>query len=232
MYLLARIGCGMCSWALTDIKCGMLNTSTIVDAREVARRVGKGGKGLERTCDMTEVVAALDGSHPSITLEEAPGRARALTQALGDTCGGEAALTASAYLVLGSCLHRLGQRASANADVDAKQAWEAALDLVAAPCIEAEALVKVAGLVYISRYYLEKKETAEADKAASQAVEVAEKAMLPDALHEVYLKHSAAHGLARVFWCRRLLASFTSPPHPRLIFRCCGRRCTSWRWCA
>ena len=48
---------------MTDIKCRMLNTSTLADAREVARRVGKGGKGLERTCDLTEVLAALDGSN-------------------------------------------------------------------------------------------------------------------------------------------------------------------------
>ena len=54
------------SSALTDIKCGLLSTETLVDAREVARRVGKGGKGLERTCDMTEVVAAVDGSHSTV----------------------------------------------------------------------------------------------------------------------------------------------------------------------
>jgi hypothetical protein len=101
-----------CSWALTDIKCGLLNTETLIDAREVARRVGKGGKGLERTCDMTEVLAAVDGSHSTVSFEEAPMLATALTEAVSDGCGGEAALSGSAYLVLGSALHRLGQRAA------------------------------------------------------------------------------------------------------------------------
>ena len=54
------------SCALTDIKCGLLCAETLMDAREVARRVGKGGNGLERTCDMTEVVAAVDGSHSTV----------------------------------------------------------------------------------------------------------------------------------------------------------------------
>jgi hypothetical protein len=169
---------------LTDIKCGLLNTSTLADAREVARRVGKGGKGLERTCDMTEVLAALDGSHPSLTLEEAPARASALTQAIADGCGGEAALTASAYLILGSALNRMGQRASTG-DMDARQAWQAALDHVSAPCIEAEALVQIAALLSLSRHHLENREQAEADKMASEAVSAAEKAVVPDALNEV-----------------------------------------------
>jgi len=35
----------------------------------------------------------------------------ALTDAVTDECGGEAALTGSAYLILAVALHRLGQRA-------------------------------------------------------------------------------------------------------------------------
>ena len=61
---------------------------------------------------MTEVVAAVDGSHSTVSFEEAPMLATALTEAVSDGCGGEAALSGSAYLVLGSALHRLGQRAS------------------------------------------------------------------------------------------------------------------------
>lgn len=78
----------------------------------MARRVGKGGKGLERTADLTEVVAAIDGSHSMVSFEEAPALAIALTEAISDGCGGEAALSGSAFLVLGSALHRLGRRAT------------------------------------------------------------------------------------------------------------------------
>ena len=67
---------------------------------------------------MTEVVAAVDGSHSTVSFEEAPMLATALTEAVSDGCGGEAALSGSAYLVLGSALHRLGQRAS-----NAAAAW-------------------------------------------------------------------------------------------------------------
>ena len=168
---------------LTDIKCGLLNVATLQEAREVARRVGKGGQGLVRTCDMTEVVAAVDGSHPSLTLDEASERATALTEEIEEGCGGEAALTASAYLVLGSALHRISKESN-GAAVAAKAAWSKGVQAVGSPCIEAEALVKVGGLLYLSRLHLDHKEYAEADQAASDALAAAEQAQLPHAVSQ------------------------------------------------
>ena len=77
----------------------------------------------------------------------------------------------------------MGQRASSG-NIDAQQAWKTALDHVSAPCIEAEALVQIAALLSLSRWHLENKEQAAADKMASEAVTVAEKAMVHDALNE------------------------------------------------
>jgi hypothetical protein len=127
----------------------------------VARRVGKGGKGLVRTCDMTEVVAAVDGSHPSMTCEEAADRAAVLTEEIKEGCGGEAALRGASYLVLGLALHQLGTESN-SAAMDAHKAWQRGVELVASPCIEAEALVKVGGLLYLSRTYVDKQQFVEA----------------------------------------------------------------------
>mmetsp|Transcript_499 Transcript_499/g.437 ORF Transcript_499/g.437 Transcript_499/m.437 type:complete len:444 (+) Transcript_499:3-1334(+) len=169
------------NWALSDIKCGLLNTATLAHAREVARRVGKGGKGLVRTCDMTEALAAIDGSHSSVSVEQVPAMVSALTDAVTDECGGEAALTGSAYLILAVALHRLGQRASGEG-MEAEAACQKAIEMVDAACIEAEAYVKVGALLFLSRMHLEREQSDLADKAASEALAVAEKALLQDAV--------------------------------------------------